>query len=331
MEKDFYKRKKVLVTGADGFIGSHLVEKLVELGASVRAFCYYNSFGSWGWLDHSEKKGQFEVVLGDIRDSYFVQKALRNVEIVFHLAALIAIPYSYLAYRSFFETNVMGTINVLEASLKNGVERVVHTSTSEVYGTPDLLPIKEEHPLKGQSPYSASKIAADKACESFYRSFGLPVVILRPFNTYGPRQSMRAVIPTILCQLLSGKRKIKLGNLKPKRDLLYVSDTVDGFIKAGMKNGIEGEVIQLGTNKTYSIEEIALKAIEIFNPKAEICVEAKRFRPEKSEVMVLISDPKKAYEILNWKHTVELEEGLIKTGEWIKKNLSFYKPTIYQL
>ncbi|NMB99267.1 MAG: SDR family NAD(P)-dependent oxidoreductase [Thermoanaerobaculaceae bacterium] len=331
MKNDKYKGKKVLVTGADGFIGSHLAEALVNCGADVRAFCFYNSFGSWGWLDNSEKKGCFEVVMGDIRDRNFVEKSMKGVDIVFHLAALIAIPYSYSAPQSFVETNVMGTLNVLEGALKQNVKRVVHTSTSEVYGTPKIMPITEENPLQGQSPYSASKIGADKLCEAYHCSFGLPVVVLRPFNTYGPRQSMRAVIPTILGQLLSGKKKIELGNLKPKRDLTYISDTVEGFLKVGIAKNVEGEVIQLGTGKTYSVNDIAKLAMKVLNCRADIVSKKERLRPDKSEVMILQSDPSKANKILKWESKVNLEEGLLRTAKWLEQNLNLYKTNIYNL
>jgi len=328
-----YSGKKVLVTGADGFIGSHLTERLIREGADVRAFCFYNSQGSWGWLDHADRKSLkgVEFVLGDIRDKGFVEKSLKDVEIVFHLAALIAIPYSYRAPESFIDTNVRGTLNILEASLKNKVKRIVNTSTSEVYGTPDSVPITEEHRLKGQSPYSASKIAADKLCEAYHCSFGLPVVTLRPFNTYGPRQSARAVIPTIISQLLSGKKELRLGNLKPKRDLTFVSDTVEGFLKAGMAAGVEGEVIQLGTGKTYSIGEIARMAMESLGVKARILNEKQRFRPDASEVMVLLSDPGKARKLLGWEHRTGLPDGITETASWLKENLKRYKTDIYQI
>lgn len=331
MREKKYTGIKVLVTGADGFIGSHLVERLVDEGAQVKAFCFYNSFGSWGWLDKSEKKDSFEVVLGDIRDKEFVEKSLKGIDIVFHLAALIAIPYSYVAPASFIETNILGTYNLLEGALKQGVRRVVHTSTSEVYGTPQNIPITEKHPLQGQSPYSASKIAADKLCEAFYCSYGLPVIVLRPFNTYGPRQSMRAVIPTILGQILSSKSKIELGNLNPKRDLTYVSDTVEGFIRAGITTKIEGEVIQLGSGKTYSIKQIADVAMEVLNCKKEIVAKKERLRPEKSEVMILLSNPEKAKNVLKWESKIDLKDGILKTAKWLEQNLNHYKTNIYNI
>jgi len=328
-----YKGRKVLVTGADGFIGSHLIEGLVELGADVRAFCFYNSNGSWGWLDEAEPevKRSLDVRLGDIRDARFVEESLRGVDTVFHLAALIAIPYSYTAPESFVDTNIKGTLNVLEGARRNGCRRVVHTSTSEVYGTPSRLPILETHPLQGQSPYSATKIAADKLCEAFHRSFGLPVVVLRPFNTYGPRQSLRAIIPTILVQLLSGKQKIRLGRLDPKRDLTFVMDTVEGFLKAGLAEGIDGEVIQLGTGRTVSIGELLESACRILARKTEVVLESERLRPEESEVMVLLSDPAKAEKILGWKSEVSLEKGLERTAEWLKTHLHLYDGDRYHI
>jgi len=329
----FYKGKNVLVTGAGGFIGSHLVEKLARSGAKVKALCLYNSKGSWGWIDfiNKELKNSIEVVLGDIRDKNICEKITENAEIVFHLAALIAIPYSYIAPESFIDTNIKGTLNLLEGAKKNKVRRFVHISTSEVYGTPDKVPITEKNELKGQSPYSASKIGADKICEAYFCSYNLPVVIIRPFNTYGPRQSARAVIPTILTQLINGEKKLKLGNLKPKRDLTYVEDTVEGILKGGESEGIEGETIQLGSGKMYSIEEIVKISMNIIGRKAEIEVEDKRVRPEKSEVMELLSDPSKAKKLLGWEAKISIEEGILKTYNWLKENINFYKPDIYQI
>ena len=256
---------RVLVTGADGFIGSHLTERLVAEGASVRAFCIYNSRGSAGWLDDvdADVRAAIDVRLGDVRDARFVEEATRDVEIVFHLAALIAIPFSYMAPESFVDTNVRGTLNVLEAGRRAGVRRLIQTSTSEVYGTPDELPIRETHPLRAQSPYAATKVAADQLSLAYHRSFGLPVVVLRPFNTYGPRQSDRAVLPTMLRQLLAGREEIRLGRLDPRRDLTYVADTVDGFIRAATAPGIEGDTIQLGTGRSESIGELFLSLIHI--------------------------------------------------------------------
>ena len=319
--------KKVLVTGADGFIGSHLTERLVAEGADVRAMCLYTSQGSWGWLDtaSAEVRDKLDVVLGDIRDAEWVADTCKDVEVVFHLAALIAIPHSYKAPRSFLETNVTGTLNVLEAARRTGVRRVIHTSTSEVYGTPDTLPIRETHPLNAQSPYAASKLAADQFALSYHRSFDVPVVVLRPFNTYGPRQSTRAVLPTILTQLLAGKREIQLGRLDTKRDLTFVTDTADGFVRAATADGVVGDVIQLGTGESPSIEEVFKAACRVTGVDARAVVDPRRLRPDPSEVMVLLSDPAKAKEKLGWTPTHTIEQGLTKTAEWLKKNLDLYK------
>jgi UDP-glucose 4-epimerase len=325
-----WRGRKVLVTGADGFMGSHLTEALLAAGANVRAFCFYNSNGSLGWLDHlRERAGSLEIRAGDVRDAQFVSAACEGVEVVFHLAALVAIPYSYLAPESFVDTNVRGTLNVLEGVRRHGSARLVHTSTSEVYGTPDTLPITETHPLKGQSPYSATKIAADKLCEAYIASYGLPVVVLRPFNTYGPRQSARAVIPTILTQLLSGRRKVRLGNLAPRRDLTYVSDTVRGFLAAGMCPGVEGQTVQLGTGRSTSIAEVFEAACRVCGVDAAVEEDAARIRPNASEVMVLQSDPALAKRSLGWQASVSLEEGLADTAKWINANLDRYRPDQY--
>ncbi len=327
------KGRKVMVTGADGFIGSHLAERLVREGAEVRAFCFYNSNGSWGWLDGAEPavKSSLEVRLGDIRDSRFVEEACRGVDTVFHLAALIAIPYSYTAPESFVDTNVKGTLNLLEGARRAGCRRMVNTSTSEVYGTPETTPIRETHPLQGQSPYSASKIAADKMCEAYHCSFALPVVTLRPFNTYGPRQSARAVLPTILSQLLSGAREVRLGRLDPRRDLTFVSDTVEGFVRAAQAEGIEGEVIQLGTGWAVSIGELFQTACQALGVDAVAKTEAERLRPDPSEVMVLLSDPAKAKALLGWEPRVSLEDGLRATADWVRAHLHLYDPARYQV
>jgi NAD dependent epimerase/dehydratase len=321
----------VLVTGADGFIGSHLTEALVRAGARVRAFCIYNSQGSRGWLDRipAEIERAIEFRLGDVRDARFVEEAVRGTEVVLHLAALIAIPYSYQAVESFVDTNVRGTLNVLEAARRHGVRRLVQTSTSEVYGTPATLPIRETHPLQGQSPYAASKIAADKLCEAFHCSFELPVVTLRPFNTFGPRQSARAVIPTILEQLLRGKTRIELGSLAPRRDLTFVSDTVDGFLRAAVAEGIDGRTIQLGTGRTESIREVFEAACRALGVEAEVEERGERVRPGKSEVMVLQSDPAVAQELLGWSATVPLEEGLSRTAAWMRGALEHYRSGTY--
>jgi len=328
-----WNAKKVLVTGADGFIGSHLVERLVTMGADVRAFCLYNSNGSLGWLDTADSvvRRNIDVRLGDIRDSRFVEDACRDVDTVFHLAALIAIPYSYTAPESFLDTNVKGTLNVLEGARRASCRRVVNTSTSEVYGTPATLPIRETHPLIGQSPYSASKIAADKLCEAYFCSFELPVVTLRPFNTYGPRQSTRAVLPTVLVQLLSGRREVKLGRLDARRDLTFVADTVDGFVRAGDVEGIEGEVVQLGTGRTVSIGELFDAACRATGVSATVVQDPIRLRPEASEVLVLQSDPAKAKRLLNWEATVSLEDGVAKTARWLEKNTNVSDPGRYHV
>lgn len=315
--------RKVLVTGADGFIGSHLTERLVELGADVRAFCFYNSNGSWGWLDESAAavKSSIDVRLGDIRDARFVEQACRGVDTVLHLAALIAIPYSYQAPESFVDTNIRGTLNVLEAVRRAGCRRLVQTSTSEVYGTPEQLPIRETHPLKGQSPYSASKIGADKLCESYFCSFETPVVTLRPFNTFGPRQSTRAVLPTILTQLIAGKRRIELGNLDPRRDLTFVKDTVEGFVKAASVVGVEGSVVQLGTNRAVSIGELFETCCRALGMEAEVVQSEERFRPAAGEVMVLQSDYARAEQVLGWQPSTSLEEGLVETANWLSDRI----------
>jgi NAD dependent epimerase/dehydratase len=315
--------KTILVTGADGFIGSHVVERLVADGAKVRAFCLYNSQGSWGWLDTASRdvKAALDVRLGDIRDSGFVAEATRGVEIVLHLAALIAIPYSYHAPESFVATNVQGTLNVLEAARRHGVKRVVITSTSEVYGTPESTPIRETHPLNAQSPYAATKVAADQLSLSFHRSFDVPVVILRPFNTYGPRQSMRAVLPTILGQLLHGTSRIKLGRLDTRRDLTFVGDTADGFARAAITPGIEGKTIQLGTGMSPSIQEVFDTACRVLGKQATVELDTARLRPDASEVLVLESDYTQAAALLGWRPTVGLEEGLRRHAGWMAQHL----------
>ncbi len=328
-----WQGRRVLVTGADGFIGSHLVERLVVEGARVRAFCFYNSNGSLGWLDGArpEVRAALEVRLGDVRDARFVEEACQDVEVVFHLAALIAIPYSYRAAESFVDTNVRGTLNVLEAVRRQGCGRLVQTSTSEVYGTPMTLPIRETHPLHGQSPYAATKIAADKLCEAFYCTFGLPVVTVRPFNTYGPRQSTRAVLPTILVQLLQGRRQVALGNLTPRRDLTFVADTVEGLVKAGAVPGVEGDTIQLGTGRAVSIGELFETACRTLGVLAQPVAQAERFRPEAGEVMVLQSDPSRARERLGWEAQVPLEEGIARTASWLADHMHLYDPDRYHV
>jgi len=325
--------KKVLVTGADGFIGSHLTESLLEKGYDVKAFVYYNSFNSWGWLDTfpKEKLDAIELFTGDIRDPNGVREAMKGVEGVFHLAALIAIPFSYHSPDSYVDTNIKGTLNVLQAARELGTERVMVTSTSEVYGTAQYVPIDEKHPFQGQSPYSATKIGADRLAESFYRSFGLPVSIVRPFNTYGPRQSARAVIPTIITQLLAGKKQIKLGSLTPTRDFNYVKDTAAGFIAIAQSDKTIGQEINIATQREISIGELAKEILTQINPSAEIICEEERLRPEKSEVNRLLGSNKKIKELTDWKPTYTLEQGIHETIEWIRENMKVYKTDIYNL
>jgi len=330
--KNLWKDRPVLVTGAGGFIGSHLTERLLDLGAKVRVFVRYNSRGDWGLLSQlpPEKLEKVEVVAGDLRDLPAVSAAVKETDCIFHLGALIAIPYSYIHPVEVIETNVLGTMNILLAAREAGVGRIVHTSTSEVYGTALRIPIDESHPLQGQSPYSASKISADKIAESFYRSYELPVVTLRPFNTYGPRQSARAVIPAIISQALTGD-VIRLGNLDARRDLTYVSDTVDGFIKVGEASGVIGETINLGTGKDVSIGDLAETILNILGKPIEIQVDPARLRPEKSEVMQLLSNNNLAKSMLGWSPKVSLKEGLQKTIEWIARHLGDYRPDRYQV
>ncbi len=330
MQSVSWSGRRVLVTGADGFIGSHLTEALLAAGAEVRAFCFYNSRGSLGWLDHlADAPARLDIRLGDIRDARFVESACDGMEVVFHLAALVAIPYSYSAPESFLETNVKGTLHVLDAARRHGCARLVHTSTSEVYGTPDTLPITERHPLKGQSPYSATKIAADKLCEAYSSSFGVPIVVLRPFNTYGPRQSARAVIPTILAQLLTGRTAVRLGNVTPRRDLTFVSDTVRGFLAAGLCPGVEGQTIQLGTGRSESIADVFRAACVACGVEARIEEDPSRIRPPQSEVMVLQSDPARARQLLGWQSAISLEVGLVETARWVEANLGRFRPDSY--
>ena len=326
---------EVLVTGADGFIGSHLTEKLVSEGYKVKVFVYYNSLNSWGWLDSLDKfiLNELEVISGDIRDPYGVRMAMKNVDIVHHLAALIAIPFSYHSPDSYIDTNVKGTLNVLQAARELQTERILITSTSEVYGTAKFVPITEEHPRQSQSPYSASKIGADSIAESFYKSFDLPVTIVRPFNTFGPRQSARAVIPTIIMQLLNGKKKIQLGDLKPTRDFLFVKDTVNGFLQIQNAKSLIGEDVNIATESEISIGDLTTKIIQQINPDAAIVTDEKRLRPPKSEVFRLFGSNNKLKEHTNWKQKYSLDDGLTETIEWFRNsdNLLRYKSDIYNL
>ncbi len=311
--------RRVLVTGADGFIGSHLVERLVTEGAEVRALCLYTSNGTHGWLDESapEVRDAVGLRLGDVRDSGLVRDLVDGCDLVLHLASLIAIPYSYLAPASFVETNIVGVLNVLEAVRASGA-KMINTSTSEVYGTPESVPISETHPLRAQSPYAASKIAADKLCESYAASFGVEVATLRPFNTYGPRQSMRAIIPTVLTQLLAGAKQIRLGNLSPRRDFTFVSDTVDGFVRAATVGMQPGETVQLGTGRTVSVGEVVdLCRTVTGREDAEVVVDDDRIRPDGSEVEVLLSDPAVAHDRFGWTPRIALEDGLRATAAWV--------------
>ena len=323
-----WRNTPVLVTGGGGFIGSHLVERLVREGARVRALVTYRSSGSAGWLDRSELASEVELVRGDLRDRDLVTKAVQGRQVVFHLGALIAIPYSYEAPESYVDTNVTGTLNVLVAARAAGVERVVHTSTSEVYGTARRVPIDEHHPLQGQSPYAASKIGADKMAEAFQLSFGLPVVTVRPFNTYGPRQSSRAVIPTLITQALSG-HVLKLGNVTPTRDFLFVGDTVSGFLMAGATADAVGQVVNLGTGLEISIADLARLIARLCGSTAHVEQEAQRIRPTGSEVERLCADNSKATRVLGWAPAVDLEAGLGQTIEWLRRNLELYRPKDY--
>ena len=328
-----WQGKNVLVTGADGFIGSHLTEKLVKEGAQVRAFIYYNSFGRLGWLDETESDlmENIEIFPGDIRDPNRVLEAVEGQEVVFHLAALIAIPYSYHAPDSYVQTNVGGTLNVLNACRQLGVERFIHTSTSEVYGTAQYVPIDEKHPLQGQSPYSASKIGADMLAESFYRSFGLPVAIIRPFNTYGPKQSARAVIPTIMSQLYGGAKKIKLGSLTPTRDFNFVADTVSGFLAVAESEAAVGRVVNVGSGQEIAIGDLVDLIFRVTDITAEVVSDEVRLRPEKSEVERLLCDNSVARELTGWQPEYTLEKGLKITARWMKNNLRTFDTGSYAL
>ncbi|MBQ4531294.1 MAG: SDR family oxidoreductase [Lachnospiraceae bacterium] len=325
--------KKVLVTGADGFIGSHLTEMLVEQGYDVKAFAYYNSFNTWGWLDTlpKDKLDAIEVFTGDIRDPNGVRTAMKGMEQVFHLAALIAIPFSYHSPDSYVDTNIKGTLNVLQAGRELETERIMITSTSEVYGTAQYVPIDEKHPYQGQSPYSATKIGADRLAESFYRSFNMPISIVRPFNTFGPRQSARAVIPTIISQLLAGKEEIKLGSLTPTRDFNYVKDTAAGFIAISKSDKTIGEEINIATQQEISIGDLANEIIAQINPKAKIVCEEERLRPEKSEVNRLLGANAKIRSLTDWSPKYTFAQGIEETINWMRDNLNAYKTDIYNV
>lgn len=328
-------QKKVLVTGADGFIGSHLVERLILEGCKVEAFTYYNSFNSWGWLDTLSKEtlSQIEIFTGDIRDPNGVRAAMKGIDIVFHLAALIAIPFSYHSPDSYIDTNVKGTLNIVQAARDFNIERVLVTSTSEVYGTAQYIPIDENHVRQPQSPYSASKIGADCIAESFYRSFNLPLTIVRPFNTFGPRQSARAVIPTIITQLLNGKEEIKLGDLTPTRDLLYVKDTANGFVEIAQSATLIGQDCNIATQSEISVADLANELIRQINPNARIVEDRDRFRPEKSEVFRLYGSNEKLKQHTNWQQQYSIQQGLGETIEWFRdaNNLKQYKADIYNI
>jgi NAD dependent epimerase/dehydratase len=328
-------KHKVLITGADGFIGSHLTEALVEAGYDVRAFVYYNSFNSYGWLDTISKeiKNKIEFFSGDIRDPNGVREAMKDVDIVFHLAALIAIPFSYHSPDSYIDTNVKGTLNIIQAARDSKVNRVIVTSTSEVYGTAQFVPITEQHPKQPQSPYSASKIGADAIADSFYRSFELPITIVRPFNTFGPRQSARAVIPTIISQLLNGALEIKLGDIVPTRDLLFVKDTVNGFIKIAQCDELIGHEVNIATQSEISVGDLAQQLINKINPSAKIVTDSLRLRPEKSEVFRLFGSNEKLKSYTDWNQKYTLDQGLMETIDWFsnKENLQQYKSDIYNV
>ena len=325
--------KRVLVTGADGFIGSHLTECLLEKGYEVKAFAYYNSFNTWGWLDTlpKDKLKEIEVFTGDIRDPNGVREAMKDVDSVFHLAALIAIPFSYHSPDSYVDTNIKGTLNVLQAGRQLDTQRILVTSTSEVYGTAQYVPIDEKHPFQGQSPYSATKIGADRLAESFYRSFDMPISIVRPFNTFGPRQSARAVIPTIIMQLLAGKEEIQLGSLTPTRDFNYVKDTAAGFIAIAESDRTIGEEINIATQNEISIGQLAQEIIHQINPAARIVCDEQRLRPEKSEVNRLLGSNEKIKRLTDWTPNYTFSQGISETIAWMKDNLASYKVDIYNV
>lgn len=330
---DFWKDKRVLVTGAGGFIGSHLTERLVHAGTNVRAMVHYNSRNDWGQIELLDEttRDSIEVICGDVRDAFFCREAVKECQVVMHLAALIAIPYSYIAPADYVATNILGALNILQACRDLGVEKIVHTSTSETYGTAQYVPIDEKHPMQAQSPYSASKIGADKIAESFYCSFQTPVATIRPFNTYGPRQSARAVIPTIISQLAVGMKQIKLGSLDPVRDLNYAQDTAAGFMAVAQSDRTVGQVVNIGSGKGISIGDLAKLIVEIMGVEAEIVCDRERVRPDDSEVMRLIAANDRARELTGWTPAVSLREGLTNTIEFIKANLNKYKTDIYNV
>lgn len=325
--------KKVLVTGAGGFIGSHLVEELLQQGKTIRCFVHYNSFNRWGWLDRfsKDKLKELEIITGDMRDPNGVREVLEGIDEIYHLAALIAIPFSYHSPDLYIDTNIKGTLNLLQAARDFGTSRILVTSTSEVYGTAKYVPIDENHPFQAQSPYSASKIGADRVAESFYRSFNMPITIVRPFNTYGPRQSARAVIPTIVTQLLAGNQEIRLGSLTPTRDFNYVKDTVRAFIEIAKSEKTIGEEINIASQKEISIGELAEELIKQINPKAKIVSDEDRLRPEKSEVNRLLGSNEKIMKLTKWQPRYPLKEGLAETIAWLKDNLDQYKVDIYNI
>lgn len=325
--------KKVLVTGADGFIGSHLTEMLVDRGYHVKALSQYNSFNNWGWLENINCKKEVEILTGDIRDPHYCKTISKNVNIIFHLGALIAIPYSYLAPDSYVETNVKGTLNICQAAKENGISRLIHTSTSEVYGTAQYVPIDEKHPLQAQSPYSATKIAADAIVTSFYNSFDLPATIARPFNNYGPRQSARAIIPTIITQIASGKKEIKLGDTSPTRDFSYVEDCCRGFIMLAESEKTIGETINIGSNSEISIEDMLKLIKELMSSNVTFINDEQRERPKKSEVFRLWCDNKKIKTLVGYKPQINIRDGLKKTIDWMTQpeNLKIYKSEIYNV
>jgi len=322
---------KILVTGAGGFIASHLVEELVRSGHEVRAFIRYNSRNIWGWLENSHCRSAIEIISGDIRDYDLVKSAVDGCGIVFHLAALIGIPYSYVSPLAYIRTNVEGTYNILQAARECNVERVIHTSTSEIYGTARYVPIDETHPVNPQSPYAASKASADFLALAYHRSFGLPITVVRPFNTYGPRQSARAIIPTVIAQILDGQKSLSLGNITPTRDLTYVSDTVSGFLAAATSDKTVGETVNLGTGIEVSIGDLVAKIAYIMHRNVEITIDPQRIRPKKSEVERLLSNPGKMRNLSGWKAETSLDEGLIKTIEWMKERKPLYKSWIYNV